>query len=402
MKQLSSLLAFILVAQFLSAQIDIVGANYDLGTGTIGVIRWNANTGAILDTVATPAQGVAIGSSVFDAYNGIYYFADFAGLNGIDLDSRTVAAFPGTDISTSAEIDMASGKIFGVRNTDVLDSSGMVISSTMDMVQYHIANNTETVIGTFAGNEGVYLDASCYNSNLGIYYFIGIDSALGQCLYAVPTRDSVFSYTLVPMPSQGRFVQTLEYDNEANILYALMLFVGIPGSEHFLVEQIDPTTGALTLEVDFPQYSSYQIGTCSFHQSTSSIVFVLPDSTGPVVRIYNTISNTLTAGILPIQFINEFECDNSIFAQLKYGVTAIESPTAPTNIMTYPNPAIDVLHLRTDAPIESMYITDAMGRSMPFTANGSQVDVSGLAPGCYLLIAKLGEDQWSRSKFIKQ
>ncbi|MEY3444948.1 MAG: hypothetical protein RLZZ519_3229, partial [Bacteroidota bacterium] len=171
LKRFFPLLALFFVTTLLPAQINIVGANYDIGTGTINVLRWDANVGTLIDSVATPTQGIAIGSSVFDAYHGIYYFADFNGLNGVDLDSNSYASYPGTDINTSAEIDMSSGRIYGLRSDYVLDSNGVLISSRMDFVEYDIANNTETVKGSFAGNRGAYLDANCFDSNQGIYYF---------------------------------------------------------------------------------------------------------------------------------------------------------------------------------------------------------------------------------------
>jgi hypothetical protein len=48
--------ALVLVSHSLSAQITIAGAKSDLGTGTISVIRWNANTGNLLDSVPTPGD----------------------------------------------------------------------------------------------------------------------------------------------------------------------------------------------------------------------------------------------------------------------------------------------------------------------------------------------------------
>ncbi len=48
------LVALLLVSHSLSAQITIAGAISDLGTSTIKVMRWNANTGNLLDSVPTP------------------------------------------------------------------------------------------------------------------------------------------------------------------------------------------------------------------------------------------------------------------------------------------------------------------------------------------------------------
>jgi hypothetical protein len=395
--------ALLLVSPFLSAQITIAGAKYDLGTATINVVRWNANNGALLDSVPTPIGGIAIGSSVFDAFQGNYYFSSGNGLNGVDFGDSTFTAYAGTQISNSAEIDMASGKIFGVRNTSLYDSNGTFLSQRLDMLEYNISNNTQTVMGTFAGNRGVYLDASCYNSNQGIYYFIGLDSTLGQCLYAVNTTASVFAFTFVPLNSPGVFAQTLEYDNEYNILYALMIDNSGPGNSHFLVQKIDPWTGIFTLEVDFPQFSSYQIGSCSFDQTTSSMVFVFPDTSAMSLRIYNTVTNTLTNGILPLQFINEFECDNTAFAASKYNTTAVSVPQSTASITLFPNPATTELRIAVPEQVRQLQVIDALGQMTPLQAMGdmNKVDVSRLSPGYYTLRSQLADGSWTQGKFIK-
>jgi Secretion system C-terminal sorting domain len=397
------LLALVLSSHFLTAQLKIAGANFDLGSGTISVIRWDANAGSILDSVPTPTGGIAIGSSVFDAYHGKYYFAGGGVLNGVGFGPNTFASLVGTSFNTSTEIDMASGKIFGLRQINLLDSNGVFISSSMNMVEYDITTNTESVMGTFAGNQGAYLDASCYNSNLGIYYFVGNDSALGQCLYAVNTTAPAFAFTVVPLNFAGMYAVSMEYDNENDLLYALIHFVGIPGSEHFMIQKINPATGALTMEADFPQFGSYQLGSCSFHQASSSMVFVLPDSTGRVLRIYNTVTDSLTSGILPMPLINEFECDNTEFAAAKYNTTTVKSPIAAAVMMLYPNPAGDELRVVASEQVLHVQVVDARGHMapLPTSEDMTQIDVSSLAPGYYILRSLLADGSWSQGKFVK-
>ncbi len=400
-KTLSLLFALVFIATGLNAQIRIVAAYGSPGVSGLDVIRWNADTGVITDTVATTAQGIVFGSSVFDAFNQKYYFGDGSGMHSVGINPNASSFLGGTMISTSAEVDMATGKIVAVGFEYVYDSIGTFLYSTTNFVQHDINNGTDSIIGQLTGCLGIYADASCYNSNLGIYYFFGIDSLLGECLYAVNTYAPAFSLSKVPVTTPNLNIMTLEYDNEFNIMYALSSTLGATGN--LQIQQINPSTGAITLEADFPQFTSYQASSCSFDQISSSMVFILGVTSGVFdLRLYNTFTNVLTNGILPGSYLYEFECDNSQFARLKYGATAVNASIAPASIMTYPNPAVDVLHLDTDMPVESIYITDAIGRSMQVTANGSQVDVSALAPGCYLLIAKQGDGQWARSKFIKQ
>jgi hypothetical protein len=404
LRYLLTFIALALCTPLLHAQLKIIGSNFDLGSGTINVLRWNAETGTVLDSVPTPTSGIAMGSSVFDAYLGRYYFSDGLGLNSVQFTPGIFTAYLTTQISTSAEIDMANGKIYGVGQTNVLDSNGTYVSSHMDLFEYNIGNNTDTVLGTFTGNQGVYLDASCYNSNLGIYYFVGEDSLLGQCLYAVNTRASTFAFALVPLNLTSMFALTLEYDNQNDILYGLMMDNSIPNTTHFLVQQIDPLSGALTLEVDFPQFSSYQVGTCSFHQATGSMVFVFPDTSGTTLRIYNTLTDSLTTGFLPITNIFEFECDNTEFAASKYNTTAAASPLQPARLKLFPNPVTQELHYVSAEKVVQLQVIDVVGKvtAMPVSEGMSAIDVSRLAPGHYVLRSQSDAGDWMQAKFIKQ
>ena len=104
----SLIIALLFVSSLLPAQIHLVGSHYNGGLGTVSVFRWDATTGLATDTVPTPSTGIVISSSVFDAYNDAYYYADGSGMNRIDLDSNSFTALGGTLLGNSTEIDMAT------------------------------------------------------------------------------------------------------------------------------------------------------------------------------------------------------------------------------------------------------------------------------------------------------
>ncbi|MBK9452249.1 MAG: T9SS type A sorting domain-containing protein [Bacteroidetes bacterium] len=342
-KQFYFLLFLLAVATSSSAQIKLIGLHYDPGFGTIDVARWDAVSGNVLNAVPTTANGAVSGSSVHDAYAGRYYFKAPSNLVSIGFSPDTVQTLSPVELSTSAEIDMANGKIFGVLPNALYDTNGIYIGSQLEFLEYNILNGTESTIGTIPNNEGVLSDASAYDSNTGTYYFLGIDSALGLCLYSVPTRAPQFSSSKVVFNAGVRVVLDLEFDNQNDILYALAFDDFNLPQRNAEIDVVDRLTGNLSLEMSFPGLETYVSGTSCFDNATGSFIFLAGDSTNNFeTRIYNTVSNTLINGTLPFGSFSEFQCDNTAFAFAKYGTVVAAEPLAAA-FTVYPNPAQDRL-----------------------------------------------------------
>jgi hypothetical protein len=395
-------LALTATAATLSAQIRLVGTRYNQVAQTNTVLRFDASTGVILDSIPTTQSTIALGSTVFDAYAGKYYFRSATGLNSAEFDPNVYAYIGTLDILTGAEIDMANGQIYGATPVTVLDSVGNLVSMGVDFVRYDIDSNITTRLGGFAHTYGVVLDASAYNSNTGDYYFIATDSVLGTCLYTVATRDSTgFSYAQVPVGSATLFLNALEHDNEYNVLYALAM-VDVAGSPHLQLYAINPVTGAMALEADWPQLSIFQVSSHTFDQTSSSFILNAGDNTGLALRIYNTVSNTLANGVMPDN-VNGVEADNTQFAQFKYNGATIAGDPAQPSIRLYPNPVRDILRLE-GGDYQRISIYDAMGRLVAVQARPgiTRLSVEALAPGTYYLQAQSLNGGMQAGRFIKE
>ena len=251
-------LLFLIFASPLTAQIDLIGARYDAQTGTNEAIRWEATSGLLSNVVPTSAPNVAVGRSVYNAPQGIYYFKSSAGLHEISFNPDTARVLNPQFQYHSAEVDMDLGKIYGLNSILTWDSSGTLIATRLDFVEFNIANGTENTLGTIPGISGFAADASAFNSNAGIYYFTALDSTFGICLYAIPTTDSSFSYGRVPFPNTQALYNSLEYDNDHDKLYSLgstLNSQGIP--TNLQIFELEPTTAIATLEADFLNFDGF-------------------------------------------------------------------------------------------------------------------------------------------------
>lgn len=382
------------------AQIKLIGLVSDAASGTLNSLRWNAQTGAVLDTISTTENGVYAGSSVFDASSGRYYFLSFSGLQMVGFAPDSFASLGAAAINTSAEIDMANGRIYGVDTEGVYDSLGNLLSTNLKLIRYNLATGQDSIVGTVPGVWGVLLDASTYNSNTGAYYVVVVDSNSNYQILSMTTRGA-FTYAQVPITSPSDVFIGLEYDNEYNILYGMSLNT-LGGPNMVDLYQINPSTGVLTLETGLPGVAGIVSTSQTFDQTSSSFLFVGLDSLGTYnLHIYNTVQNTMAFGVLPSNNMMEIEADNSQFAASKYGsLTAVPAPLSPY-LRTYPNPARDVLRIQAEAAVASYTLFDMQGRVVA-AGQGAEVALDGIAPGLYLLQGKFAHGTVFQAKFVKE
>jgi hypothetical protein len=83
------LFGFIFMLSYFSgqAQINLVGASINAGTGQIDIVKWQAFDSASVTPYPTMFVGYYMASSLFDAYNSNYY------LTGLTPDSSALLSF---------------------------------------------------------------------------------------------------------------------------------------------------------------------------------------------------------------------------------------------------------------------------------------------------------------------
>lgn len=117
----------------------------------------------------------------------------------------------------------------------------------------------------------------------------------------------------------------------------------------------------------------------------------IPPSTTPVyiaIR-YKTIINWLT-----VKFDNIRIRSNA--------TTSINEPHLKVNMISlFPNPAKEVLNIRTTAPVKEISITDINGKIVYKRAFSEKVDLSGFRTGIYLLTGITGSGERLHQSFVK-
>ena len=327
------------------AQINLVGASINAGTGYIDILKWQALDSASVTNHPTILQGYVMGSSVFDAYNSNYYLTGITSNSGGLLSFNTVTneatLSPINTFSGITEIDMSTGKIYNLTS----DSIGYITVNEFD-----INTGTDSVLGLISepGILGIISDATGFDSNNGILYYIGYDTLPSNCLYSIPVRDPVFSWskTTLLTTAPGNNFSSVNYDNVNNILYASNAeYDSAYNYTGNRVVEIDHLTGEVISRGLLTGYPYFLAGSSSFDQNSGGLLLVGFD-TSFVQRmiVFNTYTNTFEAGFVPGS-VSEIVCDNYAFAQNRYGTVSINEKEK-LDISIFPNPAISKFTLR--------------------------------------------------------
>ncbi len=345
------------------AQINLVGASINAGTGQIDILKWKAFDSVSVTPYPTSFVGYYMASSLFDAYRSNYY------LTGITPDSSALLSFntvsnisslhPFNSYSNISEIDMSTGNIYTLRS----DSIGYI-----SVNEYDISTGTDSLMGMISepGLYGIVVDAIGFDANHGIIYYVGYDGSSAYCLFSIPVRNPVFSWakkTLVTTASGNNF-SSVNYDNVNNILYASNAeFDSANNYTGNRVVEIDCITGEVIsrgLLYGFPYFLG---GSSSFDQNSGSLLLVGFD-TNFVERmiVFNTYTNTYETGYVPGS-VSEIVCDNYSFAQSAYGTVSIDEKD-PTEVSIFPNPATSKFTLKMNRSADkfSLKINNMNGR----------------------------------------
>jgi hypothetical protein len=336
---------FILSSLGGQAQINLVGASINSGTGQIDILKWQALDSASVITYPTILQGYLFNSSVFDAYNSNYYLqgitATSSGLLSFNTVTNEATLSPYGTFSNITEIDMSTGKIYTLTS----DSIGYITVNEFD-----INTGADSVLGVISepGIQGIITDATGFDSNNGILYYIGYDNVPSSCLYSIPVRNPVFSWTKTTLltTAPGNNFSSVNYDNVNNIIYAsnaeydsAFNYIGNK------VVEINKTTGEVITRGVLAGFPWFVGGSSSFDQFSGSFMLVGIDTNNiQSMIVFDTYNNTYQTGFVPGS-VSEIVCDNYAFAQSAYGTTAIDEKDR-SDVSIFPNPATNKFTLQ--------------------------------------------------------
>jgi len=386
------LLSFIILlsSSELQAQISLVGASVNTSTGSIDILKWQALDSASMTSYPTILTGYLFNSSLFNAYNSNYYLTGITSTSGGLLSFNTVTneatLSPYSTFSNITEIDMSTGKIYTLTS----DSTGYISVNEFD-----ITSGTDSLLGVISepGIQGIVTDATSFDSNNGILYYIGYDGGSSNCLYTIPVRDPVFSWskTTLLTTAPGNNFSSVNYDNVNNIIYASN--AEFDSAFNYLgnkVVEINKTTGEVIARgalVGFPWFVG---GSSAFDQYSGSLLLVGID-TNNVQRmiVFDTYNNTYQTGFVP-GMVSEIVCDNYSFAQMAYGTAASLDEKGHTEISIFPNPASDKFIVKNSNAVEksTLKIYNLNGRvllSREIQNTDTEISTNILPKGVYLV-----------------
>jgi len=385
------LLVFILVLSCLGgqAQINLVGAGINSGTGQIDILKWQALDSASVTAYPTILQGYLMGSSVFDAYQSNYYLtgitSNSSGLLSFNTVTNATTLSPYNTFSNITEIDMSTGKIYNLTS----DSIGYISVNEFDII-----TGTDSVLGVISepGILGIISDATGFDSNNGILYYIGYDNVPSNCLYGIPVRDPVFSWskTTLQTTAPGNNFSSVNYDNVNNILYAsnaeydsAFNYIGNK------VVEINKTTGEVITRGALAGFPWFVGGSSSFDQFSGSFMLVGIDTNNiQSMIVFDTYNNTYQTGFVPGS-VSEIVCDNYAFAQNAYGTTSIDEKDH-TDVSLFPNPATSKFTLKMNRSADkfTLKIYNVNGReclSREIQNPETEISTELLAKGVYFV-----------------
>lgn len=372
------------------AQINLVGAANNLQTGKIDIVKWEALDAGSLTVFPSVLDGYFFATSAFDAYNSNYYLTgvsgNTAGLYSFNTISNAENLVGGSLYTNISEFDMGTGKMYNLK---------MEPEEYINVYEFDINANQDSLIGVIhePGVNGIVADAIGFDANNGILYYVGFTSDPALCLYAIPVRDSVFSFTKTILNPAAPYnnITSVNFDNVNGIIYARNATYDstytYTGSS---VVEINKTTGDIIVRGELTEFPYFVGGSSSFDQNTGTFLLVGIDTSNALKMIaFNTYDNTYVAGFVPDN-VSEIVCDNTIFARDNYITTTDVKPAQALNFHLYPNPVSDMLTI--DCPSSgqvTVQIISSDGRLVfvqDFTSgNQMELNLASLAPGIYMV-----------------
>ncbi len=397
-----TLFVAILFATFfsqVSAQgVEIIGIN-NTSSG-MNIVKWNSDSSTFSFSQPVNLSGVLVGTSVFDSYTGKFYIRGVENVtndpvileHNTNNDSTNYASV-GSFYNGGADIDMSTGFIY----TYVGD-----VNNNVYLNQYDPSTQTNFNMGyfNFGPNTSFFPDATCFDSNNHIYYFIIVDAG-GKSLVSIPVNAPTFTYNVTPL--NGISItgnMGLEYSNNYDMVYMLYPTFNSIGTPSLNIGSVDPLTATVTPLRSLVDIFGYYFASRTYDQYTDQLIFMAIDTTNTAhLYLYQTQNDTLTIGQLPNDNTIEIECNNYNYAKIKYGVTSISETDAASIPRLFPNPAKEFLAISNINVPTTYQVFDTYGKSVKqgIYQSNELLDIQELRNGLYIFQTSTGIN----SKFVK-
>jgi hypothetical protein len=400
-------IAILLLGISSSAQINLIGAHANQGSGNIEIVKWQALDQTSVTFYPTTLQAYVFGSSVFDAYNSNYYLNGFGtSANGLfsfnsNTNEQNISSF--NAFSSITEIDMSTGKIYTLSSE---------VADYINVNEYDINTGEESLLGQIfePGIQGIIADATGFDSNNGILYYVGYDTLPSLCLYGIEVREPVFTYTKTTLITSAPInnITSVNYDNVNNTIFAMNAEFSATGNyEGNKVVEINKSTGEIITRGALVGFEAFLAGSSSFDQNTGSLLLVGFDADfSQKMIVFNTNDNTYVTGFVPGS-VSEIVCDNNDFAKNAYLTTSVNE-NDKSALKVFPNPASTKITIAStgagsgDIIVSLFDMNGKMALQDRFAQkNQNTLDVSTLPKGVYLIKAETPEGNTSKKIVIR-
>jgi hypothetical protein len=372
---------------FANAQINLIGAKVNPTLGNIDIVKWRALDSLSVTSYPTTLNGYYYSSSVFNAYSGNYYLTGITPEASVLLSFNTTTNQSSTSAYTSfsniTQIDMSTGKIYNLTS----DSTGY-----FSIIEYDINTGIDSVLGTIyePGIPGIITDATCFNSNDGILYYVGLDSLPGLTLYSIPVRNPVFTYSKIKLQDGPYSISGVHYDNVNNTIFALSNKFDQNGNYiGFMIIEISTLSGEITERGELTGFQAFLGGSSSFDQNTGKMLLVgFDDAFMSRMIVFDTYSNTFQTGFVP-DGVSEIVCDNLSFAQNAY-VNTSNKKHENAMLKIYPNPSSSRFSIEVNDVTDDSFFTISLLNGSVVTSEKilnkvTDVATENLSKGIYVV-----------------
>ena len=383
--------------------INLIAFQYNGQSQTSDIIKWDANAPELFTATPSNITSILVGTSVFNASTGDYVSRvtendNISGVFKYNVNTQEMNFNEATSFfNGSAECDMQTGFIYTYDGNN---------QNEVQLNQYNPQTNELAMIGTFdfLPNTSFFPDASCFDSNLGIYHFVMQDSE-GKKMVSVPVNAAEFTYTetlLTGLPITGNI--GLEYSNETNSIYCIYSsYNAQTESSTFVVGSID-TAGTISVLNTISTIGGYQFYNRTFDQNTKKLLFVAYDLafTAPNLYLYDIETNTYETRALPAEVVVEIECNNFAYSERKYG--QLGTSTFDRNeLVIYQDIAAKSILFSKNIAKSKFQVVNSQGAIVMFgqVSNTNAIDVSALQSGIYIVSVEVNSKKVNKKLILR-
>lgn len=385
-------------------QINLIAFKYNQQSQTSDIIRWNVDTPELFTTTSSNVTGILVGTSIFNASTGDYVSRvtqndNISGIFKYNANTQEINFNEATSFfNGSAECDMQTGFIYTYDGNN---------QSEVQLNKYNPQTNELAIIGTFdfLPNTSFFPDASCFDSNLGIYHFVMQDSE-GMKMVSVPVNASSFTYTetlLTGLPITGNI--GLEYSNETNNIYCIYSsYNPQTQSSTFVVGNVDANSGVISVLNTLETIGGYQFYNRTFDQNTKKLLFIAYnlDFSQQRLYLYDIDANTYETRLLPAEIVVEIECNNFAYSERKYG--QLSTSTFDRNeLVIYQDIAAKSILFSKNIAKSKFQVVNMQGAIVMFgqVSSTNAIDASALQSGIYIVSVEVNSKKVDKKLILR-